>query len=66
MRFILAISGNKRTKVFGHEGKNKLHFIVMLTAILKESFRFLSKEDILICLDLAEKYHKEDNMKNNK
>lgn len=61
MRFLIAISNDKRTKVIGHEGKTKLQFAIMITAILKECFRFLSKEELEVCLNIAEKQYEEDN-----
>lgn len=59
MRFLIAFSTKNKTRVVGHEGKDFQGLLVMITSILTQLLKVVSKEDILNCLEFAEEYTKD-------
>lgn len=56
MRFLLSISTKNKTWVIGHEGKDFYRLLAMITSILIELLKIVSKDDILNCLKVAEEH----------
>ena len=58
MRFLLSVSTKNKTWVVGREGKDFYRLLTMITAILVELLKIVSKDDILNCLKVAEEHSK--------
>jgi len=58
MKFLLSISTKKKTFIAGRFGKDYNKLLVMMTSIFAELLKVINKEDILICLEIAENHNK--------